>query len=223
MEFDGGWDSGCYGCGDPACSCGEACVGCGDGADSAAMRVVNAAAVALPTIAKVACNTAILAIYGWLAQGFTINPDDPNNRFNGPLTFNDRSNEYQLNQLYVAFENIVDRCGCDWDLGGRVDLLYGTDYFFTQAAGLETHSDGTPRWNSANGPRDDGTAALYGLAMPQLYAEVFAPIGNGLTVKMGHFYSIVGYESVMYTQNFFYSHSYAQTIRRAVYAHGPVG
>ena len=179
-------------------------------ADNAAMRVVNAATVAIANYRKGRVQYGDTSIHGWLAQGFTINPDDPNNRFNGPLTFNDRSNEYQLNQLYFAFENIVDRCGCGWDLGGRVDLLYGTDYFFTQAAGLETHSDGTPRWNSANGPRDDGTAALYGLAMPQLYAEVFAPIGNGLTIKMGHFYSIVGYESVMYTQNFFYSHSYAR-------------
>jgi hypothetical protein len=46
--------------------------------------------------------------------------------------------------------------------------------------------------------------------MPQLYAEAFAPVGNGLGVKMGHFYSIVGYESVMYTENFFYSRSYTK-------------
>jgi hypothetical protein len=104
-------------------------------------------------------------------------------------------------------EKGVRRCGCGWDLGGRVDLLYGTDYFFVTALGLETHKDGSQRWNRDHGPRG---AALYGLAMPQLYAEVFAPIGRGLTVKMGHFYSIVGYESVMAPYNFFYSRSYAK-------------
>jgi hypothetical protein len=201
MEFDGSWD-GCHGCGDPACGCGGPCGGCSDGCGQC-----GGGGVANYRKGRVQYGNA--AIHGWLAQGFTFNPEDPDSRFNGPLTFNDRANEYQLNQIYVAFEDIVDRCGCDWDLGGRVDILYGTDYFFTQARGLETRSDGSPRWNSADGPRGDG-AALYGFAMPQLYAEVFAPFGDGLSVKMGHFYSILGYESVMYTQNFFYSHSYAR-------------
>ena len=44
--------------------------------------------------------------------------------------------------------------------------------------------------------------------MPQLYAQVAAPLGGGLSVKMGHFYSIVGYESIMDPENFFYSRSY---------------
>jgi hypothetical protein len=210
LQLDGSWDSGCYGCGDPACGCGNACVGCGEGCGQcgdACCQFSNGGGIANYRKGRVQYGN--IAMHGWLAQGFTLNPDDPSNGFNGPLTFNDRANEYQLNQIYVAFEDIVDRCGCDWDLGGRVDLLYGTDYFFTQARGLETRTDGTPRWNSADGPRGDG-AALYGLAMPQLYAEVFAPFGDGLSVKLGHFYSILGYESVMYTQNFFYSHSYAR-------------
>ncbi len=148
-----------------------------------------------------------LFVRGWLAQGFTGNPDNPTDGFNGPVTFNDRSNEYQMNQLYLSLGRAVDTKGYSWDLGGQVDLLYGTDYFFTTAIGLETHPDGTPRWNSEDGPRGTG-AALYGLAMPQLYAEVFAPIGNGVTVKLGHFYTILGYESVMAPENFFYSHAY---------------
>ena len=143
----------------------------------------------------------------WLAQGFTWNPASPTNIFNLPVTFNDRANEYQLNQIYISLGREVCRNRCAWDLGGRVDLLFGTDYFFTTATGLETHQDGSPKWNSGDGPRGAG-AALYGLAMPQLYAEVFAPIGNGLSVKLGHFYTIMGYESVMAPENFFYSHAY---------------
>ncbi|MEE8451408.1 MAG: outer membrane beta-barrel protein, partial [Thermoguttaceae bacterium] len=146
-------------------------------------------------------------VHGWIAQGFTWNPDNPVNRFNTPLTFNDRSNEYQLNQLYVSMGRAIDTSSCGWDFGGQVDLFFGTDYFFTQAIGLETRRDGSPRWNSSNGPRGTG-AAIYGLAMPQLYAEVFAPIGGGISVKMGHFYTILGYESVPAPENFFYSHAY---------------
>ena len=145
----------------------------------------------------------------WLAQGLTWNPDDPTNGFNLPVTFNDRADEYQLNQLYLVLGSEVSTDG-GWDLGGRVDLLYGTDYFFTQAAGLELRSDGTPRWNSSDGPRRaaGSGAAMYGLAMPQLYMEVFAPIGPGINVKFGHFYTAIGYESVMAPENFFYSHAY---------------
>jgi hypothetical protein len=148
--------------------------------------------------------------YGWLDQGFTANFDSPYDRFNGPLAFNDRSNDYQVNQLYLTMGREVDRCRCWYDLGGRVDLLYGTDYFFTQARGLETHLDGSPKWNSGAGPRDGGNAALYGLAMPQLFAELFVPLHCGMTVKFGHFYSPVGYEAVQAPENFFYSHSYTK-------------
>lgn len=145
----------------------------------------------------------------WLEQGFTWNPDSPANRFNLPVTFNDRSNEYEMNQFYAVFGREACTNGCDWDAGGRLDLLYGTDYYYTTALGLETYPDGSQKWNSAHGPRNGGNAALYGLAMPQLYGEISAPVAYGLNFKIGHFYSILPYESVMAPDNFFYSHSYA--------------
>jgi len=128
---------------------------------------------------------------GWLDQGITLNPDSPANRFNGPVTFNDRSNEYQLNQFYLYLEHKAETCGSGWDIGGRVDLLYGTDQRFTVAHGLED------KWNEGQ--------RFYGVAMPQLYMDVAI---NDLTVRMGHFYTIIGYEGVPAPNNFFYSHSY---------------
>ena len=147
--------------------------------------------------------------HAWLTQGFALNPAGPTNNFNLPVTFNDRANEYQLNQIYVSLGREVCRQGSFWDIGGQLDLLFGTDYFFTTATGLETHQDGSPKWNSGDGPRGTG-ASLYGFAMPQVFAEVCAPIGNGLSVKLGHFYTIMGYESVMAPENFFYSHAYTK-------------
>ena len=159
-------------------------------------------------------------VTGWLDQGFTYNPDDPRSHNNIPLRFNDRSNEYQLNQLYLSMGRSVAKSGCKWDAGGRVDLLYGSDYLWTSAIGLETHTtsySGNPqpspvglpsRWNSNGGPRVGG-ASRFGLAMPQLYAEFYVPLHLGLNIKVGHFYSIMGYESVMSPQNFFYSHTYS--------------
>ncbi len=146
----------------------------------------------------------------WASGGYTYNANNPPDGFNTPLTFNDFSNEYLLNQVYLSFGRAVNKCCGTWDLGGQVDLLYGSDYFFTTAKGLETEDNGEPHWNSSNGPRrrDGFNYATYGLAMPQLFGEVFMPFGSGVSVKVGHFYTPLGYESVQAPENFFYSHSY---------------
>jgi len=130
-------------------------------------------------------------IRGWLDQGYTYNPDNPTNRFNGPVTFNDRANDYQMNQLYLIGERVTKTEDRDWDVGGRVDLLYGTDYRFTTAYGLET------TWNQSS--------RFYGLAMPQLYGDLAY---KKLTFRFGHFYTILGNEVVTAPDNFFYSHAY---------------
>jgi hypothetical protein len=90
------------------------------------------------------------------------------------------------------------------DIGGRADILYGTDYFFTTALGLETHKDGTQHWNDNDGNGINGTSTL-GWAMPQLYLE--AAYGD-ISVKLGHWYTPMGYEVVVATGQFFYSHAY---------------
>ena len=131
-------------------------------------------------------------IRGWLDQGYTWNSDSPVNRFNTPVAYDDRANEYQLNQLYLLAERVTNTCGCGWDIGGRVDLLYGTDRRFPFAIGLDD------RWNESE--------RFYGLVMPQLYAD-FAY--NNLIFRAGHFLAPCGYESVMAPQNFFYSHTYS--------------
>ena len=147
-------------------------------------------------------------IRSWIDQGATFNSESPKDRVNGPTGYNWRSNEYMMNQLYTIIGRDVKVNGCLWDAGGRVDLLYGTDYIYTQATGLETHKIGnTPRWNS---PAPSGLPATYGFSMPQLYAEFAVPLAQGTTLKFGHFYSLIGYESPMAPQNFFYSHSYAR-------------
>jgi len=140
-----------------------------------------------------------ISVESWIEQGITFNTDSPRNRSNFPVGFNDRSNDYQPNQCYLLIEKPVHTCRPCWDFGGRVDLLYGTDSVFTTARGLETRGNLSPRWNSGR----------YGLALPQLYAEIHAPWGNGVTMKLGRFYTILGYESVPAVDNFFYSHSYA--------------
>ncbi len=145
----------------------------------------------------------------WILDGFvdfggTVNPDNPSSRFNGPMTFNDRD-DFMMNQLYLSLGRQVDRRGCGFDWGARVDFLYGTDYIFTQSIGLETKDNGDNAWNGLT--TGLGNPDLYGLAMPQAYVDLAY---NRLNFRLGHFYTIMGYESVPANRNFFYSHAYTR-------------
>jgi hypothetical protein len=132
-----------------------------------------------------------ITVRGWLDQGFTWNPDSPANRFNGPVAYNDRSNEYQLNQFYMFAERLTNTDDRRIDFGGRIDMLYGTDHRFPTAVGLDDD------WGQ--------NQRFYGLAMPQLYGDV--AFGDWVW-RTGHMLSPAGYENVMSPENFFYSHSY---------------
>ena len=138
-----------------------------------------------------------IRLSGNLVQSVTLNPQSPKDRFNGPVTWTDRSNEYQMNQWWMTAEKATDTSERDWDLGGRIDTLYGTSYRFTTEAGLED------KWNIGR--------QFYGLALPQAYTEVAY---KKLKVKVGHFISPVGYFTVDTTQNFFntipYTYQYGE-------------
>jgi len=133
---------------------------------------------------------------GWVSSGVSGNIDSPEDRFNGPVTFGDRANEFHMQQLNGYIERAVDTEAKKWDLGFRADILYGTDARFTTQANFD------------NKLISDGDSRFYKLAFPQVYATVFAPIGNGLTTKIGHFYTIIGNEVVTAPDNFFFSHAY---------------
>lgn len=139
---------------------------------------------------------------GFIDLGGTVNADNPANRFNGPMTFNDR-NDFLMNQLYLSLGREADNGGSGFDWGARVDFLYGTDYIFTQSIGLETQPNGDNAWNGLT--TGLGNPNLYGLAMPQAYVDLAY---NKLNFRVGHFYTIMGYEGVAATSNFFYSHAY---------------
>ncbi len=133
---------------------------------------------------------------GWVEAGIAGNPDDPASRFNGPVTFSDRANEFNMQELYFFIEKAVNAEGSDWDFGFRADVLYGTDARFSPTANLDDKLI------------SDASSRFYKLVFPQTYVEVFAPIGNGITTKIGHFYTIIGNETVTAPDNFFFSHAY---------------
>lgn len=153
-----------------------------------------------------------IVVGGWGNAGITYNAASPKNNFNGPVTFGDRSAEFQLNQLNLFVQRAVATEGSSWDFGGRFDVMFGTDSIFTQAYGVPAFdvNTGAPinrnHWDldllGANNNR------FYDIALPQAYLETYVPVGNGLNVKAGHFYTPIGYETVPAPDNFFYTHAY---------------
>lgn len=137
-------------------------------------------------------SSAGFSLGGWLEQGITFSDAETDL---GPFGFNDRANEYALNQFYLILAKDAAVNPDQWGWGMQMDLLVGTDANNTVAAGWDDS------WVGHDGNED------YGIAMPQLYASFYAPVGNGLTVKVGHFYTIIGYEVVTAPDNFFYSHA----------------
>ena len=135
-----------------------------------------------------------VSLSGWLAQGITFSDSNvktanPGGDGLAPVGFASRPNDYQLNQFYLIASKDATTDDGSFGWGFQMDLLAGTDANRTKAAG----------W-------DDSWAdtSELGLAMPQLYASFY---WNGVTVNVGHFYTIIGYEVVTAPDNFFYSHA----------------
>ena len=134
-----------------------------------------------------------ITIGGWLQMGYQNNPDGS---FTGNGGFASEPGEWDklnINQLYLYVAKVAD--GSEGvGFGYRADIMYGVDGNDAQSFG-ETpfkHWDVQPGF-------DHGA---YEWALPQLYAEVAS--GN-LSVKLGHFYTPIGYEVVTSPDNFFFS------------------
>ncbi len=135
-----------------------------------------------------------ITVGGWLEGGIYGNQYGAPS--NGPIGLRNIGDGFTADQVWGYAERKTDTKGCGWDIGGRVDYLFGVD-------GPQTQSFGDRSFDF-----DWNTSAQYGFAMPQIYAEVAY---NDLKVKIGHFYTPIGYEVVQSPQNFFYSHSYSHT------------
>ena len=181
-------DSSC----DPGCcdgvDCGDAC-GCGSGVGGGGLLsgigngcVENFSLAGLLGLGDDSC----IEIGGWTQMGITDQNDG---------VFNTHPHHLDMQQQWLYLGKTVDGSN-GLDIGGRVDYVYGTDGSNTQAFGNDPGN-----WDFRNG-WDHG---VYGGALPQLYGEV--AVGD-LSVKIGHFFTLLGYQVVPATGNFFYSIPY---------------
>lgn len=173
-------------CGDP-CDCGD---GCGGGGLLSGMG---------PGIVEGFSFASMLGIESWDIGGWTefgwtddAIPLSPQGSNGSELSFRDVPNRLNLDQQWFYIGKEAD--GSDgFGLGFRADFMYGTDAHAAQSFG------------NPPGSFDEGwDHGVYGWAIPQLYGEV--AVGD-VSVKIGHFFTLVGYEVVPATGNFFYSHA----------------
>jgi hypothetical protein len=133
-----------------------------------------------------------LTMSGWLNGGYMYSEHDAPSGYNGAWNQTDERG-FMLNQSYLVLEKDVQQSN-QTVIGGRLDALWGSDFFLAQSKGFENRPNGASHWNG-----DD-----YGIAIPQAYLSM----GNrDLSVKAGHFYTLIGFEGVPAPGNFFYSKS----------------
>lgn len=131
---------------------------------------------------------------------------------------NGNPDRINLQQGWVFAEQSANAENGGVGLGFRIDALFGTDANDTAAFGNGRNSQGQTRgWDSgSNFERGSG----YGWALPQAYLEV---AGEDWSVKAGHFFTLIGYEVVPSTGNFFYSHAMAMYNSEPVTHSGVLG
>jgi len=156
-----------------------------------------------------------LKIYGWVEGGYTFNNRHNSNSssslggvqvFPGPFN-HEKGNHFMLNQVDLRVERAVDTT--KFDVGGLVELLYGSDAARIHSTGLG--------YNGAD-PTDDGIPVdpdtignfhpTWQFDIPQAFVTVNLPVGSGLQLMVGKFVTLFGYETIDPRPNQFYSHSY---------------
>jgi len=135
-----------------------------------------------------------LKLSGWIAQSYTFNPHKPEDRLNRFRVFDERSNDYRMNQFSLILERpLAEGKGMDW--GFKVQTIYGADSRFIHSLDLP----------EADSPFTKHTVQV---DPTQFYSLFRLPVGEGLTVKMGKYVTTLGYEVIDAPGNALYSHSY---------------
>lgn len=142
-----------------------------------------------------------LSFGGWVETGIYGN-NNGGKSDNGPVhTSSIRRTDFVLNQLYLYGEKEMDtRRGFDW--GARADFVYGT-----HASSLQCY-DGT--FDADWGLNRHG----YAMSAYNLYGSLRY---RDLSVKVGKFTGLIGWEAAASKDNFFYSRSLCYWIEPATH------
>ena len=180
-----------YACAEPTCGCESGYCSCGSsGWGNCLGDCCLGEAWTLKSCLSPCCET---NYGGWLQFGYHTHTTRLSQERGDLFAFNDVPHNINLHQAWLYVERVAEAGACSSDWGYRVDVVYGTDAQKTQAFG-----NPGGRWDTTF---DHG---VYGWAIPQAYVEYAS---GDWSVKVGHFFTLVGYEVVTAPDNFFYSHA----------------
>ncbi len=134
-------------------------------------------------------DSARINVYGHIEGGYTYNFNNPALHLNLGRVFDIDDNRPQVNQLDLNIERTVDLTQHQFDVGGRVELLYGTDARFLHANGMFDHQGNNE----------------YQFDIPQVYLDLAIPVGEGLRLRAGKF---LFFKQIDPNASVFFSHSY---------------
>jgi Putative beta-barrel porin-2, OmpL-like. bbp2 len=145
-------------------------------------------------------NERNMQVYGWINGGGNISTNTVRPGGNWPAAYDYTPNTFQLDQAVLYFERVPDTVQTDhMDWGFRLSALYGENYRYTSAYGIDTY-------------QLIGHNLVNGWDFPMLYGELFVPqIADGLLLRLGRFISVPDIEAQLAPNNYMYTHSMTYT------------
>lgn len=143
---------------------------------------------------KKAMDAMGLRAYGSVETSFTGRLTGGQEPLPGRLLDARRVNNLRFNQLWLTLERPYDK-EKSFDVGGRADVIYGGDAFWTRALGLNRMGEGNgENWFDPI----------------QFYAQSWLKTGkeSGFELQVGKFLGTIGYESTDAALSPFYSHGF---------------
>jgi hypothetical protein len=139
-----------------------------------------------------------LTINMFAEASYTYNFDKTPGLINYQRTFDIDREHLDLNQLDFQLARAVATSGNSYDVGGLIEMQYGTDARFLHSDGLNFYGSANPQFHPAQQ-----------WDLTQAYLNVYAPWGNGVTFTAGKFIALQGYEVISPTGNALFSHTYS--------------
>lgn len=140
-----------------------------------------------------ALDAAGVRVFGHLEGSWTYQASAPPGNAIGGRAYDFEHEDPTFNQWMLAIERAVTVGPERWDLGGRMEWMWGADARKIHSTGLFDHY--------AMDPENQ-------FDLTQAYLDLAVPVGNGLRLRAGKFVTLYGYEVIDPTGNPLYSHSY---------------
>jgi len=145
-----------------------------------------------------------LVLSGHAQGGYTYNPNRSSGDVNFGRVFDDSyADAPQIDQLALSVHRRAARDR--FDVGGRVEVLWGYDTFRFHSNGLDAYGgcneDADNPDTAARDPRNQ-------FDLTQAYLDLNFEVGTGLLLRVGKFVTPLGYETIDPTTTPFYSRSY---------------